>query len=148
MSSSSNILGGGDQTVQTSPASTETAYYCDIAGCEADAYHSLSDGEYHYCDEHYEGHIVGECTKCGTEIHDTWDWTAMMCGDFCRPCAKRHHNEDCKECFPQEEEEDVCDRCGTDLEGEGIETEEGEIVCEDCDYDDDEPVIQTVYTEA
>jgi hypothetical protein len=119
MSSSSNILGGGDQTVQTSPASTETAYYCDIAGCEADAYHSLCDGEYHYCDEHYEGHIVGECAKCGTEIHDSWDWTAMMCGDFCRPCAKKHHDEECAECFPQEDEEEEevydCEGCGVKL---------------------------------
>ena len=82
---------------------------CDIEGCEKEGTHALHDGEYHYCDEHYDGHIVGECCKCGTEIHDTWDWTAMACGDFCRPCGKDHHYDTCAECFPvSEEEEEAC----------------------------------------
>lgn len=76
--------------------------------CDEKAEHSLYHGEYNYCDKHYEGHIVGECAGCNTEIHDSWDWCAMKCADFCRRCAKDH--EECKECFPEDEEE-VCYKC-------------------------------------
>ena len=89
---------------------------CDIVGCPNKGNHAMGNAEYHYCDEHYNGHIVGECDKCGCEIHDTWDSAPRPCGTFCRPCGKRHDYQDehnpCKECHEDDEEE--TDDCGAE----------------------------------
>ena len=114
---------------------------CCFAGCEKAGTHEMSHGEYHYCDEHYDGHVVGECHKCGIEIHDSWDWTAMACGDFCRPCAKQHHNKKCDECFSDQESDDeeyecYCQECGEVIEGmteEEFEEDDELKLCAKCE---------------
>jgi len=57
--------------------------------------------------------------------------------------------ETCREAM--NESCDLCDRCGTELNGEGNETDEGAMWCIDCVYKDAEekgPVVQRVFTEA
>jgi hypothetical protein len=78
---------------------------CNYKECKNIGIHSMSNGEYHYCDEHYEGYIEGECTRCGMEIHTSWTICMRNCGLHCRPCSKTHDDEDC----PDDEVSNVID---------------------------------------
>ena len=70
--------------------------------CDKEGVHAMSNGEYHYCDEHYK--VIGVCDFCGIEIHEDWDSGATECGCLvCRPCAKQ--GCDCGTCAAESESE-------------------------------------------
>lgn len=67
------------------------ATLCDSTDCKSVATHSLCDGEYHYCDQHYI--IVGTCDKCHTPIHESWEIAVRESGTYCYACSKDVDNE-------------------------------------------------------
>ena len=72
--------------------------------CEAPATHTMSNGEYHYCDAHYQP--CGECAKCGIEMNETWELGFYDCGILCRPCGKDHDWEGCEVCEEAKDKDD------------------------------------------
>jgi hypothetical protein len=101
---------------------------CSFEGCVKKGTYAMSNGEYHYCDEHSaEKYIVGECADCGIELHSAWDLGSRPCGDYCRPCNKSHECADCEYNESDEEEEvwtEQCEKCGEYLGGRKDWTEE------------------------
>jgi hypothetical protein len=75
--------------------------------CDKEGVHAMSNGEYHYCAEHYKPIAICEC--CGIEIHEDWDCGPAGCCEawFCRPCGKQH----------------ACEEDEEDEEGSGSESE-------------------------
>jgi len=77
-------------------------------------------------------------------------WMCADCkGEFGEDCPGRSKKDPtvCVDCRlravnwseeGEEAEEDLCDKCGCECDGQGNETEEGEYLCDDCDAEDDE----------
>jgi hypothetical protein len=52
----------------------------------------MANGEYHYCDTHYE--VIGKCNNCKILIHKNWDFHISNTEIICRPCSKSRKDDE------------------------------------------------------